>query len=198
MAYVDGYFIASSAQDPDACWQWIAFLTSRIPVSTMPVRKSLARSSEYEELVGAEVAAAARNSIENAMIVPTALSELEEESRLFGVAIAVFVGVGLIYKEVDRRTVQTILSKPLTRAEFLLGKFVGLVIAIWMQMAIMLAVFGVVSLATGALLSTTHAAACLLTAIELALVVAIATFFSAFTPHCWPPSSRAGCGSSAT
>jgi ABC-type transport system involved in multi-copper enzyme maturation permease subunit len=101
--------------------------------------------------------------------------------RLFGVAIAIFVGVGLIYKEVDRRTVQTILSKPLTRAEFLLGKFVGLVIAIWMQMAIMVAVFGVVSLAAGALLSATHAAAFLLTAIELALMVAIATFFSAFT-----------------
>jgi ABC-type transport system involved in multi-copper enzyme maturation permease subunit len=101
--------------------------------------------------------------------------------RLFGVAIAIFVGVGLIYREVDRRTVQTILSKPLTRAEFLLGKFVGLVVAIWMQMAIMVAVFGVVSLASGAPLSATHAAAFLLTAIELALMVAIATFFSAFT-----------------
>ena len=101
--------------------------------------------------------------------------------RLFGVAIAIFVGVGLIYKEVDRRTVQTILSKPLTRAEFLLGKFVGLVIAIWMQMAIMVTVFGAVSLASGAALSATHAAAFLLTAVELALVVAIAAFFSAFT-----------------
>jgi ABC-type transport system involved in multi-copper enzyme maturation permease subunit len=101
--------------------------------------------------------------------------------RLFGVAIAIFVGVGLIYKEVDRRTVQTILSKPLTRAEFLLGKFVGLVIAIWMQMAIMVTVFGAVSLASGAAVSATHAAAFLLTAVELALVVAIAAFFSAFT-----------------
>ena len=101
--------------------------------------------------------------------------------RLFGVAIAIFVGVGLIYKEVDRRTVQTILSKPLTRAEFLLGKFVGLVIAIWLQMAVMVTVFGVVSLASGAVLSATHAAAFLLTAMELALMVAIATFFSAFT-----------------
>jgi ABC-type transport system involved in multi-copper enzyme maturation permease subunit len=101
--------------------------------------------------------------------------------RLFGVAIAIFVGVGLIYKEVDRRTVQTILSKPLTRAEFLTGKFAGLVLAIWMQMAIMVVVFGAVSLAGGAPLSATHAAAFLLTAIELALMVAIATFFSAFT-----------------
>ena len=101
--------------------------------------------------------------------------------RLFGVAIAVFVGVGLIYKEVDRRTVYTILSKPLTRAEFLLGKFVGLVLTIWMQMAIMVAAFASVSLLTGAPLTGTHAAAFLLTGVELAVVVAIATFFSAFS-----------------
>jgi ABC-type transport system involved in multi-copper enzyme maturation permease subunit len=101
--------------------------------------------------------------------------------RLFGVAIAIFVGVGLIYKEVDRRTVYTILSKPLTRAEFLLGKFVGLVLTIWMQLAIMVAVFAAVSLLAAAPLSWTHAAAFLLTAVELALMVAITTLFSAFT-----------------
>jgi ABC-type transport system involved in multi-copper enzyme maturation permease subunit len=101
--------------------------------------------------------------------------------RLFGVAIAIFVGVGLIYKEVDRRTVYTILSKPISRAEFLLGKFVGLVLTIWMQMAIMVAVFAGVSLATGAPFGATHGAAFALLAVELALVVALATFVSAFT-----------------
>lgn len=101
--------------------------------------------------------------------------------RLFGVAIAIFVGVNLIYKEVDRRTVYTILSKPLTRAEFLLGKFVGLVLTIWMQMAIMVVVFAAVSLGMGAPLDWGHAAAFALTAVELAVMVAIATFFSAFT-----------------
>jgi ABC-type transport system involved in multi-copper enzyme maturation permease subunit len=101
--------------------------------------------------------------------------------RLFGVAIAIFVGVGLIYKEVDRRTVYTILSKPISRAEFLIGKFVGLVLAIWMQMAIMVAVFAGVSLATGAPFGAAHVAAFVLLALELALVVALATFFSAFT-----------------
>ena len=45
--------------------------------------------------------------------------------RISGVAIAIFVGVNLIYKEVDRRTVHTILSKPLSRSEFLLGKRTG-------------------------------------------------------------------------
>jgi ABC-type transport system involved in multi-copper enzyme maturation permease subunit len=101
--------------------------------------------------------------------------------RLFGVAIAIFVGVGMVYREVDRRTVYTILSKPLTRSEFLLGKFAGLVLTIWLQMAIMVAVFALVSLLANAPLTSTHAAAVLLTGVELALVVAVAMFFSTFT-----------------
>ncbi len=101
--------------------------------------------------------------------------------RLFSVAIAIFVGVNLIHKEVDRRTVYTILSKPLSRTEFLLGKYLGLVLTIWMQMAVMVMAFAGVSLATGAPLTPTHAAAFFLTGIELALVVALATLFSSFT-----------------
>lgn len=101
--------------------------------------------------------------------------------RIFGVAIATFVGVGLIHREVDRRTVYTILSKPLSRAEFLLGKFAGLSLAIWMQMGVMVGTFALVSWLTGAPLHGGHVAAFVLLAAELALVVAIATFFSAFT-----------------
>ncbi len=101
--------------------------------------------------------------------------------RLFGVAIAIFVGVGLIHKEVDRRTAYTILSKPLSRAEFLLGKYLGLVLTIWLQMAIMVVAFALVSLVTGAPFGAGHAAALLLVATELAVVVALATLFSCFT-----------------
>jgi ABC-type transport system involved in multi-copper enzyme maturation permease subunit len=101
--------------------------------------------------------------------------------RLFSVAIAIFVGVGLIHKEVERRTVQTILSKPISRSEFLLGKYCGLVMVIWLQMAIMVAFFVGVSLLTGAPLGASHAAMFLLTAAELAVIVAVATLFSAFT-----------------
>lgn len=101
--------------------------------------------------------------------------------RLFGVAIAIFIGINLIYKEVDRRTVYTILSKPLSRAAFLVGKYVGLTLTIWMQVSIMGVAFVGVSLACGAPLAWQHGAFFVLTAAELALVVAIATFFSAFT-----------------
>jgi ABC-type transport system involved in multi-copper enzyme maturation permease subunit len=101
--------------------------------------------------------------------------------RLFGVAIAIFVGVGLIHKEVERRTVYTILSKPLSRAEFLLGKFTGLVLTIWMQMAVMIAAFAAVSWSVSAPLGATHAAAFLLIGVELVVMTAIATLFSSFT-----------------
>jgi len=89
--------------------------------------------------------------------------------RLFSVAIAVFVGVGLIHKEVERRTVYTILSKPLSRAEFLLGKYTGLILIIWLQVAVMAAFFAGVSLLIGAPLGLTHLAALALTGVELAL-----------------------------
>ena len=93
--------------------------------------------------------------------------------RLFSVAIAIFVGVGLIHKDIDRRTVYTILSKPLSRAEFLIGKFTGLVLIIWLQVAIMALFFAGISLLMGAPLGFTHLAALTLTAVELALVVAL-------------------------
>jgi ABC-type transport system involved in multi-copper enzyme maturation permease subunit len=101
--------------------------------------------------------------------------------RFFAIAIAIFVGVGLIHREVDRHTVYTILSKPLSRGEFLIGKYVGLVATLWLQTAIMIAAFAAVSLLRGAPLGVEHAAAFTLLAIELAVVVAIATLFSAFT-----------------
>jgi len=101
--------------------------------------------------------------------------------RLFSTGIAIFVGVGLIHGEVHRRTIYTILSKPVSRAEFLVGKFVGLVMTIWLQLVIMSLSFVVVSLASSAPIDWGHISALLLIGVELAIIVAVATFFSAFT-----------------
>jgi ABC-type transport system involved in multi-copper enzyme maturation permease subunit len=101
--------------------------------------------------------------------------------RLFGVAIAVFLGVGLIHHEVERRTVYTILSKPISRAEFLVGKYGGLVATIWLQVAVMAVAFVAVSALAGAPVRAGHAAALGLAAVECALMVAVATLFSSFT-----------------
>ena len=45
---------------------------------------------------------------------------------LFGVVIAIFIGIGLVSKEIDKRTLYTMLSRPVRRWEFVVGKFFGL------------------------------------------------------------------------
>jgi len=101
--------------------------------------------------------------------------------RVFSVAIAIFVGIGLVHKEVDRRTVFTILSKPIGRGEFLLGKYLGLLATLWLQMAIMAVCFAGISWLAEAPLGVGHAAALAGIAAEVAVMVAIALLFSAFT-----------------
>lgn len=45
---------------------------------------------------------------------------------LFGMVIAIFIGIGLVSKEIERRTLYTVLSRPVRRWEFIIGKFLGL------------------------------------------------------------------------
>jgi len=54
-----------------------------------------------------------------------------------GLAIAIFIGVGLVYKETDKRTLYTLLSKPVSRAQFILGKFLGLGLTLAVNTALM-------------------------------------------------------------
>ena len=69
--------------------------------------------------------------------------------RIFAVAIAIFVGIGLVHREVDRRTIFTILSKPISRSEFLLGKYLGLLLTLWLQIASWALGFVAISLLVG-------------------------------------------------
>ncbi len=97
---------------------------------------------------------------------------------IFGTLIALFIGVGLISKEIERRSLYPLLAKPLTRSEFLLGKFVGLSFTLFVNI-------GLMSLGLFATLLVTYHRAdlALLKAIYpiflgLILVVAVALFFS--------------------
>jgi ABC-type transport system involved in multi-copper enzyme maturation permease subunit len=56
---------------------------------------------------------------------------------LFGAFIAIFVGVGLVYKEIERRTLYAILSKPIGRGQFLLGKYLGLCLTLLINVLVM-------------------------------------------------------------
>jgi ABC-type transport system involved in multi-copper enzyme maturation permease subunit len=57
--------------------------------------------------------------------------------RLFGLAIAIFLGVGLVYKEIDKRTVAVLLAKPIERYQFILGKYCGLGLTLLVNTAVM-------------------------------------------------------------
>lgn len=60
--------------------------------------------------------------VERLVVVNLGLSAVS----LFGVVIAIFVGIGLVSKEIEKRTLYTVLSRPVRRWEFIVGKFFGL------------------------------------------------------------------------
>jgi ABC-type transport system involved in multi-copper enzyme maturation permease subunit len=70
---------------------------------------------------------------EGKIIVDLGLSAM----LLFGAFIAIFVGVGLVYKEIERRTLYAILSKPIARGQFLLGKYLGLCATLLVNILVM-------------------------------------------------------------
>jgi len=60
-------------------------------------------------------------------------------TAIFGLFIAVFIGIGLVSKEVERRSVYGVLSKPIRRHEFIIGKYLGLVLTLAVNIAVMAA-----------------------------------------------------------
>jgi ABC-type glycerol-3-phosphate transport system substrate-binding protein len=79
------YAASADSQHPEACWEWMVYLSEQISPFVMPARRSLAESAEYTNQVGAEAAAVARASIEDALIVPDIqMIGLQDEADRFG------------------------------------------------------------------------------------------------------------------
>jgi ABC-type transport system involved in multi-copper enzyme maturation permease subunit len=117
---------------------------------------------------------------ERKVIVDLGLSAM----LLFGVFIAIFVGVGLVYKEIERRTIYAVFSKPVGRGEFLVGKYLGLCLTLLVNVLVMgigvsLALL-YVSRGWDPLIPTIWPAV-LLIYMELMLLTAIALLFSSFS-----------------
>jgi ABC-type transport system involved in multi-copper enzyme maturation permease subunit len=71
--------------------------------------------------------------LEKLMLVNMGLSSIS----LFGVIIAIFVGIGLVSKEIEKKTLYTILSRPVRRWEFIAGKYLGLLLTLVVNTALM-------------------------------------------------------------
>jgi ABC-type transport system involved in multi-copper enzyme maturation permease subunit len=118
--------------------------------------------------------------IESVVMVSLGLSAIS----LIGLLIAIFTGVGMVSKEIDKRTLHAVLAKPLHRWEFLLGKFSGLVLTLTVNTAAMaaglfLAMLFVKHAIVG--IDTVVLVAIYFILLKLSLVVALAMLFSCFT-----------------
>ena len=113
---------------------------------------------------------------------------------LFGHFIAIFIGIGLVSKEVEKRSIYALLAKPMSRAELVLGKYVGLVSTLTVNVVVMTLALIVVLAVYGATVEPqiragweapavdpALATAAFLILAELAIVTAIAICFSTFT-----------------
>lgn len=113
---------------------------------------------------------------------------------VFGLFIAIFIGIGLVSKEVEKRSIYPLLAKPVRRQEFIAGKFAGLALTLAINIGIMAAVYFAMLAYYGATeLETVQKAweapavdprllvPIVLIYLQLLIVNAIALFFSTFT-----------------
>jgi len=100
---------------------------------------------------------------------------------VFALLITIFLGASLIYKEIDKRTLYTILSKDVGRAEFVLGKFFGLLATFAICVALMGVVFAVNVLLSGGTLNATMGAALYGLLLELTVITAFSIAFAVAT-----------------
>jgi ABC-type transport system involved in multi-copper enzyme maturation permease subunit len=103
---------------------------------------------------------------------------------LFGVVIAIFIGIGLVSKEIDRRTLYTVLARPVRRWEFIVGKFLGLAGTLTVNTFFMaLGVFGALYYVSTHLEKTDGwiIVALYFIILEFLIVTAVALLFSSFS-----------------
>jgi len=118
--------------------------------------------------------------IERLILVNVGLSSIS----LFGTIIAILVGIGLVSKEIEKKTLYTILSRPVRRWEFIVGKYFGLLLTLVVNTALMTVGLYIALLVTAHSLS--RADALLLVAIycivlQFMMMVALTLLFSSFS-----------------
>jgi multiple sugar transport system substrate-binding protein len=98
-AHAEGYAISSTTSNPDACWQWITFLSEQMGDRMMPARKSLAESTAYEQQIGEEITSVARASMENALPISPAMLGFRNAGEIFSKAVDKIIDEGATPQE---------------------------------------------------------------------------------------------------
>lgn len=100
---------------------------------------------------------------------------------VFGSIISIFLGIGLVYKEIERKTIYTIASKPLPRWMFIVGKYAGLMMVIGVQLLAMTLLYTVLMTSQQGVPPAQVYIAMGLLYLELGLLTAWALLFSTYS-----------------
>ena len=112
------------------------------------------------------------------LIVDLGLSAIS----LLGLLVVLMVGTNLVAKEIERRTIFSLLSRPISRSTYLIGKWAGLTGAVWAIAAVLgLSLCGVMAIRGSAAFSGSILQATYMAALELAVITAVAVMFSALS-----------------
>jgi ABC-type transport system involved in multi-copper enzyme maturation permease subunit len=117
---------------------------------------------------------------ENKVIIDLGLTSMS----IFGTLIAIFIGIGLVYKELEKRTIYALLAKPIQRWEFILGKYLGLLFTLLVNVTIMAAGLALTLYYQGGVSIASYLRlipAVYLIFLSLALTTALALVFSTFS-----------------
>lgn len=100
---------------------------------------------------------------------------------LFGALMAILIGTGLVYKEIDKKTIFTLLSKPISRLQFLLGKFLGLILTLFIMLSLMSLIFLALLFFHTFRIESKMLLAIFFIYLELVLITSVAILFSCFS-----------------
>jgi len=101
--------------------------------------------------------------------------------NFFGVMIAIVVGINLVYKELEKRTIYALLAKPVRRDQFLIGKYLGIMMTLAVETLLMTAFFFLLVFVYAGSVEAYLILAIFMIYIELAVISATALFFSSFS-----------------
>lgn len=100
---------------------------------------------------------------------------------VFGMVIAIFIGIGLVSKEIDKRTLYSLLPKPISRVQFLLGKYFGLCLTLLVNVTIMTVGLYALLLVMAEPFEPALLKAVYLIYVKLVVLVGVAILFSTFS-----------------
>ena len=133
---LEDYFLAKTEREGDGFP-----MTSRLSAITLNTFREAVRDRVLYNLVlfvlllvaSAPLFGEISIGLERLILVNVGLSSIS----LFGVIIAIFIGIGLVSKEIEKKTLYTILSRPVRRWEFIAGKYFGLLLTLVVNTAMM-------------------------------------------------------------